>query len=129
MITRLWERGLLAYLRINVISEFDLFVPDIVVLRERGGDRAAVASEHVLLVGEVIAGDRPGLIDRPRAYAAAGFTHYLVLDCRERRGPGLILHERDGEAYRPVVRAEAGSAFMMTEPFEFAVDPVELVDE
>ncbi|MFV2017056.1 hypothetical protein [Micromonospora sp. LOL_023] len=34
----------------------------------------------------------------------------------------------DGE-YRPVAAAAAGTMFVMKEPFEFSIDPADLLDE
>lgn len=40
----------------------------------------------------------------------------------------FLLHELvDGE-YRPVVVAPAGTLFVMREPFDFSVDPAQLID-
>jgi len=92
------------YHEVNLVRGDDLFIPDIVVL----------GRSDAVLLGEIMSPQkrRKDLIDRPREYAEAGVPWYLV----------------DG-AYKPVVAAAAGTAFTMTEPFEFSIDPGELLDD
>lgn len=71
---------------------------------------------------------RKDVIDRPREYAAAGVPFFLRVDLRN-RVPTIALFElADGE-YRPLSAAAAGTVFTMTTPFDFAVDPADLLDE
>ena len=92
-------------------------------------------SDHANAIAELVTQGRP-------AAKAAGYRMYsevnlmvgeelLIPDLRvEFRGddPVMLLHELvDGE-YRPIVVAAAGTTFTMHEPFEFAIDPVELLD-
>jgi len=83
-----------------------------------------------VLLGEIVSPNkrRKDVIDRPWEYAAAGVPWYLRADFRN-RVPALSLHKLvDGE-YQPVVVAAAGTAFEMTEPFSFAIDPAELLPD
>ncbi|MEU0150693.1 hypothetical protein [Micromonospora fulviviridis] len=51
-----------------------------------------------------------------------------IADLRN-RVPALALYELvDGE-YRPLAAAAAGATFVMRQPFEFSVDPADLLDE
>jgi hypothetical protein len=86
-------------------------------------------TEAVLLGETVLPGDgRKDLIDRSREYAAVGVPYFLRVELRD-RVPGLVRHELvDGE-YRPVVVAGAGGPFSMKEPFEFSIEPEDLLDE
>lgn len=68
------------------------------------------------------------VIDRPSEYAAVGVPFFLRVDLRNRVLTIALLELVDGE-YRPLAAAAAGSTFAMREPFEFAIDPVELLDE
>lgn len=67
-------------------------------------------------------------VDPPREYAAAGVPYFLRIDFRNRVPALALLELVDGE-YQPVAAAAAGSTFVMKEPFEFAIDPAELLDE
>jgi Uma2 family endonuclease len=122
--------GLWAYPEINVVSGSDLFIPDLVVLRVSGGGRTTVDVADAVLLGEVVSrgNRRKDVIDRPRQYAAAGVPWFLRVDLRN-RVPALALHELSDGEYRPVAAAAAGTTFVMKEPFEFSIDPADLLDE
>ncbi|MER7165702.1 Uma2 family endonuclease [Micromonospora sp. NPDC000207] len=118
------------YAEANVVSGDDLFIPDIVVLRVPGGGRTTMDIRHAVLLGEVVSpgARRKDIVDRPREYAAAGVPFFLRVDLRNRI-PTIALYELvDGE-YRPQAAAAAGMTFVMREPFEFAVDPADLLGE
>ncbi|PWU59684.1 hypothetical protein DLE60_15115 [Micromonospora globispora] len=118
-----------AYQSVNVVSGDDLFIPDLAVLRTRDGGQTALDVGTVVLLGEIVsvASRRIGVIDRPREYAAAGVPFFLRVDLRN-RVPAMGLYELvDGE-YRPLAAA-AGTTFVMNQPFEFSVDPADLLDE
>ncbi|WP_433317293.1 Uma2 family endonuclease [Micromonospora chersina] len=122
--------GLWVYPEINLICGKDLFIPDIAVLRSSGGGRSAVDVSQAVLLGEIVSpgNRRKDVIDRPREYAAAGVPFFLRVDLRN-RVPALALYELvDGE-YRPLAAAAAGATFVMRQPFEFSVDPADLLDE
>ena len=122
--------GLWGYHDVNVISGEDLFIPDIVVLRRSGAAKITMPITDAVLLGEIVSPNRrrKDVIDRPREYAAAGVPWHLRVDFPD-RVPALTLHKLvDGE-YRPVVAAAAGTTFVMNEPFAFAVDPAELLDD
>ncbi|MEV4842541.1 Uma2 family endonuclease [Micromonospora matsumotoense] len=115
---------------VNLTAQDDLLVPHLAVLRQPGRGRRAMPVEAAVLLGEIgpsqVAG--PGVIDRPREYAAAGVPFFLRVDLQNRI-PTLALYElADGE-YRPTAAAAAGTTFVMTRPFAFSVDPAELLDE
>ncbi|MEO3780008.1 Uma2 family endonuclease [Micromonospora sp. B11E3] len=122
--------GLWVYPEINLISGKDLFIPDIAVLRASGGGRSAVDVSQVVLLGEIVSpgNRRKDVIDRPREYAAAGVPFFLRVDLRN-RVPTLALFELVEGEYRPLAAAAAGTTFVMTRPFEFSVDPADLLDE
>ncbi len=122
--------GYFGYHEINVISGDDLFIPDVVVLRESGVDKAGVPIESAVLLGEIVsAGNRrKDIIDRPKEYAAAGVPFFLRVEFRNRI-PAMVLHQLvDGE-YQPLVAAAAGTMFVMKDPFAFEIDPADLLDE
>ncbi|SCG69335.1 Putative restriction endonuclease [Micromonospora echinaurantiaca] len=122
--------GLWVYPEINLVSGKDLFIPDIAVLRSSGGGRSAVDIGQAVLLGEIVSpgNRRKDVIDRPCEYAAAGVPFFLRVDLRN-RVPTIALFElADGE-YRPLSAAAAGTVFTMTTPFDFAVDPADLLDE
>jgi Uma2 family endonuclease len=118
------------YHEVNITSGNDLFIPDIAVVRSSGAGRVSMDIADAVLLGEVVSpgNRRKDVIDRPREYAAAGVPFFLRVDLRN-RVPALALYELiDGE-YRPVAAAAAGSIFVMKEPFEFSMDPADLLDE
>ena len=118
------------YHEVNVVSGDDLFIPDIAVLRSSGGGQVTMDISDAVLLGEIVSrgNRRKDVIDRPREYAAAGVPFFLRVDFRN-RVPAIALYELvDGE-YRPVAAAAAGATFVMREPFEFSVDPADLLDE
>ncbi|MEU8024946.1 Uma2 family endonuclease [Micromonospora haikouensis] len=122
--------GLWLYHEVNIVSGDDLFIPDIAVLRASGGGRTTMKISDAVLLGEVVSpgNRRKDVIDRPREYAAAGVPFFLRVDLRN-RVPTLALYELvDGE-YRPLAAAAAGSTFTMSRPFEFTVDPADLLDD
>ncbi|GAA2716661.1 Uma2 family endonuclease [Micromonospora olivasterospora] len=122
--------GLWVYPEINLICGKDLFIPDIAVLRASGGGRSVVDVSQVVLLGEIVSpgNRRKDVIDRPREYAAAGVPFFLRVDLRN-RVPTLALFELVEGEYRPLAAAAAGTTFVMTRPFEFSVDPADLLDE
>ena len=71
---------------------------------------------------------RKDVIDRPREYAAAGVPYFLRVDLRN-RVPALALFELVDDDYRPLAAAAAGTTFVMRQPFEFSIDPADLLDE
>ncbi len=124
------KAGFWVYPEINVLSGDDLFIPDIAVLRKSGGGRTTVPIAEAVLLGEIVSpgNRRKDVIDRPREYAAVGVPFFLRVDLRN-RVPTMALFELiDGE-YRPLAAAAAGSTFVMREPFDFSIDPAELLDE
>jgi hypothetical protein len=122
--------GMWAYPECNIVCGEDLFIPDFAVLRRSGGGRTFVPISEVVLMGEIVSrgSRRKDIIDRPREYAAAEVPFFMRVDFRNRI-PAMTLHELVGGEYRPVVAAAAGDAFTITKPFEFAMDPAELLDE
>ncbi|MEV4661492.1 Uma2 family endonuclease [Micromonospora echinofusca] len=124
------QAGLWVYPEINVVSGKDLFTPDVTVLRASGGGRPAVEIGQVVLLGEIVSPSnrRKDVIDRPREYAAAGVPFFLRVDLRNRVPTMALFKLTEGE-YTPLSAAAAGSTFTMSEPFAFAVDPADLLDE
>jgi Uma2 family endonuclease len=120
--------GLWTYLEVNIVSGDDLFIPDIVVLRRSGGGKKTMPISAAVLLGEIVSSGnrRKDLIDRPREYADAGVPFFLRIDFRNRL-PALVLHELVDGGYQPVAVAAAGGTFTMAVPFEFAVDPADLL--
>ena len=124
------QAGLWLYHEVNISSGDNLFIPDIAVLRSSGAGRVAMGIADAVLLGEIVSpgNRRKDVIDRPREYAAAGVPFFLRVDLRN-RVPALALYELvDGE-YRPVAAAAAGTTFVMKEPFEFTIDPADLLDD
>ncbi|MEU2611556.1 Uma2 family endonuclease [Micromonospora sp. NPDC007271] len=122
--------GLWVYPEINLVSGKDLFIPDIAVLRSSGGGRSAVDISQAVLLGEIVSpgNRRKDVIDRPREYAAAHVPFFLRVDLRN-RVPAMALYELVEGEYRPLAAAAAGTTFVMRQPFEFSVDPADLLDE
>jgi Uma2 family endonuclease len=120
--------GLWTYSEVNIVSGDDLFIPDMVVLRRSGGGRSTMPIAEAVLLGEILSSGsrRKDLMDRPREYAEAGVPFFLRVDFRNRL-PGLVLHKLVNGDYQPVVAAAAGGIFAMTEPFEFSIDPAQLL--
>ena len=121
--------GLWGYAEVNIVAGDDLFIPDLAVLRKSGRGRKTMPIAEAVLLGEIVSvgNRRKDLIHRPREYAEAGVPYFLRVDVRNRI-PSLVLHNLvDGE-YRPVIAAAAGDLFAMTAPFEFSVDPGDLLD-
>jgi Uma2 family endonuclease len=122
--------GLFTYHEVNIVSGDDLFIPDFVVLRRSGGGQTTMPITEAVLMGEIVSrgNRRKDVIDRPREYAEAGVPYFMRVDFRK-RVPALALFELlDGE-YQPVVAAAAGGLFTMKEPFEFSIDPADLLDD
>jgi Uma2 family endonuclease len=117
------------YHEVNIISGDDLFIPDIAVLRSSGGGRASMDIGEAVLLGEIVSpgSRRKDVIDRPREYAAAGVPFFLRVDLRN-RVPAMALYELVDREYTPVAAAAAGGRFVMTQPFDFAIDPADLLD-
>lgn len=118
------------YHEVNVVSNDDLFIPDVAVLKVPGGGRTTMSIGHAVLLGEIVSpgNRRKAVIDRPREYAAVGVPFFLRVDLRN-RVPTMALFELSDGEYRPLAAAAAGSTFAMREPFEFSIDPAELLDE
>ncbi|MGC4845805.1 Uma2 family endonuclease [Micromonospora sp. DT15] len=118
------------YLETNIVSGEDLFIPDIVILDAPGGGRTTMNIRHAVLLGEIVSpgNRRKDIIDRPREYAAVGVPFFLRVDLRN-RVPTIALYELTEGEYRPVAAAAAGSTFAMREPFEFSIDPADLLGE
>lgn len=118
------------YHEVNIVSGDDLFIPDIAVLRSSGGGRVAMDITEAVLLGEIVSpgNRRKDVIDRPREYAAAGVPFFLRVDLRN-RVPAMALYELVEGEYRPLAAAAAGTTFVMRQPFEFSVDPADLLDE
>ncbi|MGC5329502.1 Uma2 family endonuclease [Micromonospora sp. DT62] len=118
------------YLEANVVSGDDLFIPDIVILDVPGGGRTTMDIGHAVLLGEIVSpgNRRKDVIDRPREYAVAGVPFFLRVDLRN-RVPTIALFELVEGEYRPVAAAAAGTRFVMREPFEFSIDPGDLLGE
>jgi hypothetical protein len=122
--------GMWGYPEVNISFGEDLFIPDFGVLRRSGGGKTTMPITDAVLIGEIVSrhNRRKDIIDRPREYAAAGVPFFLRVDFRD-RVPSLVLHELvDGEC-QPVMAATAGSTFAMADPFEFFLEPAELLDE
>jgi hypothetical protein len=85
---------------------------------------------HAVLLGEIVSpgNRRKDVIDRPREYAAAGVPFFLRVDLRN-RVPTIALYELAEGEYRPLAAAAAGTTFVMKRPFEFSVDPADLLDD
>ncbi|MEW1588546.1 Uma2 family endonuclease [Micromonospora vinacea] len=122
--------GLWLYHEVNVISDTDLFIPDVAILKLSGGGRMAMDISHAVLLGEIVSPGhrRKDIIDRPREYAAARVPFFLRVDLRN-RVPTIALYELTEGEYRPVAAAAAGTRFVMREPFEFSIDPADLLGE
>jgi Uma2 family endonuclease len=122
--------GMWAYHEVNVVAGDDLFIPDLVVLRSSGAGQVAMPIEAAVLLGEIASkgNRRKDVINRPREYAAAGVPFFLRVDFRN-RVPGLALYELVEREYQPVSVAAAGTMFVMKEPFEFSIDPADLLDD
>jgi Uma2 family endonuclease len=118
------------YPEVNVVSGEDLFIPGIVILDVPGGGRTTMDIGHAVLLGEIVSpgNRRKDVIDRPREYAAVGVPFFLRVDLRN-RVPTLALFELSDGEYRPVAAAAAGTRFVMREPFEFSIDPADLLDD
>ncbi|MGC4876702.1 Uma2 family endonuclease [Micromonospora sp. DT43] len=118
------------YLETNIVSGGDLFIPDIVLLDAPGGGRTTMDIGHAVLLGEIVSpvNRRKDIIDRPREYASASVPFFLRVDLRN-RVPTIALYELTDGEYRPVAAAAAGTRFVMREPFEFAIDPADLLGE
>ncbi|QLQ39826.1 Uma2 family endonuclease [Micromonospora robiginosa] len=117
--------GQWVYRSVNLVSGDDLFIPDVVALRKPAGGRRSVEVTTALLLGEITGF---GVIDRPREYAAAGVPYFLRVDLRN-RVPTIALFELVDGDYRPLAAAAAGTPFVMRQPFEFTVDPGDLLGE
>ncbi|MCI4064785.1 hypothetical protein MRQ36_20330 [Micromonospora sp. R77] len=53
---------------------------------------------------------------------------FLRVDLRN-RVPAMALYEPAEGEYRPLSAAAAGTTFVMKQPFEFSLDPADLLDE
>ena len=123
--------GLWVYPEINMVSGKDLFIPDIAVLRSlRAAAGRPMDIGQAVLLGEIVSpgNRRKDVIDRPREYAAAGVPFFLRVDLRN-RVPTMALFELIEGEYTAGGAAAAGSRFAMMEPFAFAIDPADLLDE
>jgi Uma2 family endonuclease len=122
--------GFWVYPEVNIVSGQDLFIPDLAVLKSSGGGQLAMPISEAVLLGEIVSkgNRRKDVVERPREYAAAGVPFFLRVDLRN-RVPAMALYQLTDGEYRPVSAAAAGTTFSMKEPFEFAIDPAELLDE
>jgi Uma2 family endonuclease len=122
--------GLWLYPEVNVRSGDDLFIPDLCVLRRSGAGRIVVDIQDAVLLVEIVSASnrRKDLIDRPRTYAEAAVPWFIRVEVR-RQIPEIVLFELIEGAYRPIVTAAGDTRFSMTEPFEFSIDPAELLDD
>ncbi|MFI5845511.1 Uma2 family endonuclease [Catenuloplanes sp. NPDC051500] len=122
--------GFFVYHAVNVISGDDLFIPDVVILREAGAGKTSMQIESAVLLGEIVSpgNRRKDVIDRPKEYAAAGVPFFLRVDFRNRVPAVTLFALEDGE-YQPLVAAAAGTMFVMKEPFAVEFDPADLLDE
>jgi Uma2 family endonuclease len=121
--------GYRMYSAVNLMVGEELPIPDLVVVQHDGNRKVWFDASQVVLVVEIMSPSTRRLdrIVRPRIYAEGGIPYYLRVEFRG-EDPVMLLHELvDGE-YRPIVVAAAGTTFTMHEPFEFAIDPVELLD-
>ncbi|WP_433537500.1 hypothetical protein ACQPZK_07015 [Micromonospora sp. CA-249363] len=76
----------------NVVSNDDLFIPDIAVLKVSGGGRTAMGIGHAVLLGEIVSPGtrRRGVIDRPWEYAAAKVPFFLLGGGKHLRDAGAV---------------------------------------
>jgi Uma2 family endonuclease len=126
------KAGYAVYHDIEVKLGDDLAVPDVTVVRRAEVSRTAkrVTGAVTVLAVEIMSpkGKRKDAVDKPAAYAKAEIPYYLRVEIRP-GGPALILHQLEGDQYKVIVEAEAGITFAMEEPFAFAVDPADLLDD
>ena len=122
--------GFWAYPEVSIISGPNLFIPDFVVLRRSGGGQVTMPIGEAVLMGEIVSrgNRRKDVIDRPREYAEAGVPFFLRVDFRNRVPAPALFELLDGE-YQPTVAAAAGGVFAMKAPFEFSIDPADLLDD
>ncbi|WP_157756638.1 Uma2 family endonuclease [Plantactinospora sp. KBS50] len=122
--------GCWAYPEINIVSDDDLLLPDIAVLRAPGRGRVSVGIAEVVLLGEIVSPGtrRRDVIDRPRQYADAKVPYFPRVDLRNRAATVALFELVEGES-RPLAAAAAGTTFVMRQPFDFSVDPADLLDE
>lgn len=121
--------GLAVYPEIDLVCGEDLIVPDVTVIPRPDEDQAWVSAADAVLVVDVMSAgtERKDRIVHPQVYAREKIRHYLRVEFRG-EAPVLFLHELvDGE-YRPVVVAPAGTPFVMREPFDFTIDPAQLLE-
>lgn len=105
--------------------------PDLVVLRDRVVDQPWVCADDVLMPVEVIAPssrqrnrfDRMGLIAREE------IPFYLLAEIDPNgKAAAMRLYELADGKYRMAASGRAGETFSMKRPFEWSVDPAELLE-
>ncbi|HET8658108.1 MAG TPA: Uma2 family endonuclease [Micromonosporaceae bacterium] len=121
--------GLAAYPQVDLVCGEDLTCPDIVVVRPLGEERDWVPAADTVLVVEIMSAGsrRKDRFEHPQVYAREKIPHFLRVELRG-EDPVFFLHELVGGEYRPVVVAPAGTRFVMREPFDFTIDPAQLVE-
>ena len=97
---------------------------------ESGGGRTSMNIADAVLLGEIVSpgNRRKDIIDRPKQYAAAGVPFFMRVECATGCRPWRCTSSSRGST-SPVAAAAAGTRFVMREPFEFAIDPADLLDE
>jgi hypothetical protein len=113
--------------QIKVVVGDELVCPDLTIATRLDEDTSCVGAHEVLMVAEVVLGDRgrPRRMDRSAIYAAGKIGHYLRLEFRG-HDPVITLHELIDDEYQPVAVASIGSRFITGRPFHLEIDPVEL---
>jgi Uma2 family endonuclease len=122
--------GLQALPEVNLVLGDDLAIPDITVVPRSTENRVWFDSAETVLVVEIMSPNHKhkDRIEMPHKYAQFGIRYYMRVEFR-RDVPVIFLHElSDSNEYRPIVAAPAGTTFAMRDPFEFEIDPVELLD-
>jgi Uma2 family endonuclease len=121
--------GYRMYAEVNLVVGEELPIPDAIVARHDGSRKVWFDATDVVLVVEIMSPSTRRLdrIVRPRIYAEGGIPYYLRVEFRG-EDPVMLLHELTDGEYRRTVVAAAGTTFTMHEPFEFAIDPAELLD-
>lgn len=110
---------------VNVRSDDQLFIPDIVVADADAVtmDTVAVSIEAILLIVEIVspgntANDR---VWKPNAYARLGLPHYWRLEVSGGK-PELVVHNLDGALYREVGKVTGAALVPVGDAFSVEVD-------
>jgi Uma2 family endonuclease len=122
--------GFEALPEINLKLGDDLADPDITVVRHQPGNRVWFDAAEAVLLVEIMSPDqtRLELVNRPRKYAKSKIPYYLRVEF-DGDSPVMKLYRLTGAQYQLVVEGKAGATFAMREPFEFEVDPGDLLDD